>query len=1411
MKWTTTSALILVAGAGALWVNGLFTPEPEDPRKLLALLEAEETARGSFQPDALRRLSSAIEARGTLDDPALAQALFRARAGVYRSLGALGSARADLERVLETWAPGDWELELEISELMALDGQTDAALERIRKLISSAGPGAAQPQRAFELVGRFEATIAARRREQASELCREHLDERGGTRAIEIVSEVSARGTNDPRAAELLSELRGIFRPHESAPVTEVLDLIHQSSAATGAAVEAFARSAALAPTGAPIAEVARTLAIVGREDEATDLMLAARAVEEIARSAPAMAQTLQLLDRTGRMERVRGAWESWDWHWGGDLEFYRTSADLLLRAGMLASTSVAANGMAQVGGGLGAHWTRFFFSAVTIRSIASALAAIPTLEVPREQLELNSLMLTSYARNLAEPEPFPGARTDAWFLVATAARLLGNDEDERVALATGLPARSAAGADRWVRLAELEARGPLPAWERIEQRLTVALDQEPLRTSEFLDRWIEAGDRALQSDGLTLEHVVAEARLTADGRSLRRVGASVHWRVAEAHLREGRRGEARNVADRLLQEYPRLVPALDVQIEVQLTYPASAQLTEMILRRIELCGIDARTESFLERLPTALRGADLLRAMRAAPEHFGRHAAAQLALQSGDTERAAQLLEQLDAASTSPKLRLMRGQVRLRTGRLGPAGEDFDALLELGSDVGDAVLGALEVRVRQGDRAATEALLERATGTAIPTPRRLAMVDVLLDHQQLDLAQGILNQLDQSVESRTPEFYRALVRYATLTRDPATIEEAVARAGAYVQDGTPEIAELLLHIRARNWLALPEVAQRLRATGVALTPFEDSCLTLLEERIAQGRRLVERNTASQPKSAEWALVRAVVLALSGEPIELPVTFGAKAVAETTEVLVGTRSGRRDPRELLVVLLLLERQEWWPWIEQELRQIDEQRTGRLWSSWLWAELLRRQGEDTLSGARIDALLTEYNDFEPAWDRRLQALSTQHATDPLARPLLEARVARLAALGEATLEDAIEIALARASAEALAGSDQKAIFELGRTVTRERRGDFAARFTLGALLVRFGQHGLAVDHLREAAASAPPEAAGALADALVDAILHAANPAIEQRAPIAPADLPARLDEVVRLFPTDPIVSSVWVRHGADVVQGTTQGTTAAVISQRATRARLELNRLRRESRQQSLEVMRRGSTAAWVALTLEVAPELARELVDFELERRPGDVALWELAASITDEFGEHAAAESLYRTVLAVDARASACLALAERLVRRGAPENEIMPILEHAGRLLEGRQTARSRVLLVDLRMRAPYPDFPFVTGELGAIWNQRATPDGTVSLTRVGFALVAAHLQRCEDLARQRALLASQPPLENTPPVVLPTEAELAGKALAVLVDLEPMVRGDLHLASLVECYRGIATSLVGAHER
>jgi hypothetical protein len=484
MKWTTTTALILAASTVAMCVNGVLTPKRANPRALLEELASPQHAGSMGQREALRRLTMAIDALDVDEEPDLSIALYRARAGVYRSLGLLGSAREDLEFILGNWASGDLELELEVSGLMALEGQTEAALARARRLADSLELSDADEQRASLLLGRLETSLAEQRRSLAIELSVKSLDEKGGRRATEIITEASARGAGDPRTSELYSELRGIFRDHESAPISDVLDLVSEAGKASRAAIQAFGRSMQLSPTPLAVTEVSQVLASVGYEDHAAELMLSARAVPAIERSAVAVGTTLRLLERTGRMARARSIGGTWDSSWGGDLDFYREATALLYHAGQQSAVSNMARGMRELGGALAAYWTSFYFSASAIRGVELAVEVNPTFEVPTKGVVDGIAALTKFARNRLEQEPYPGARTDVWFVIAAGARLIGNSDDERSALVTGLSERPSSGADHWIRLAEIESQAAVPAWEQVEARYTVALDQEPARTS---------------------------------------------------------------------------------------------------------------------------------------------------------------------------------------------------------------------------------------------------------------------------------------------------------------------------------------------------------------------------------------------------------------------------------------------------------------------------------------------------------------------------------------------------------------------------------------------------------------------------------------------------------------------------------------------------------------------------------------------------------------------------------------------------------------------------------------------------------------------------------------------------------------------------------------------------------------
>ncbi len=1395
MKWTTTTALLVAAGLGALGLQRAFTPENEDPRALVERLERERRSGALDQQEALRRLTKAIDGLGLEVEPELARDLHAARARLYRAIGAHGSAREDLERILSAYPPVDLrELELEATELMTAEGQTEAALARVQRLLARSAAEDALTAGAYDLRGRLEGTLADRRRAEAQQLCRESLDEKGAKRAEVIVVEASARGVEDPRSAELLAELRAIFRTHDTAPLTRVLDLINEAGRYSRSSLEAFGRSMALAPTVDGAAAIAQHLALIDRADEAADLMLAARTLPEVRRAPTAVAVTLPLLERTGRMERAREVLATWDWTYGGDLEFYRRAATLLLKNRQLGAVGSAARGLREIGGALGVYWSGFFYAASGVLSVDLALRTNPQYEVPTQAVQAALRMLENFARNKVEEEPYSGARDETWFLLADGYRALGENEAERINLATALMSGAPSDADDWVRLAELESEGASPAWERVEARYTAALDREPKRTAELLPRWTEAGDRALVSDGLELAELLAESRLYPDGKPLRKLGPSVLWRIAKNHLAEGRFNEARSMAEQMLRTYPRLVPVLDVLIEAQLLYSSPAALTRSILHRIELVGADAVTDGFLARLKTPLTGAELMRACEIAPERFGRPTAAELAALDGDFKRAATLLDGVTAIASAPDLALQRARVRLKAGRAEDALADLEPLFERPEYAGRAALTALQAQLVRGDAGALEALVQKLVSGLFRAEARLEALELLLAAQRPELAEPLLAALDSAPDTRTPAFYSALVRHALATRDGARLQEAIERAEAYATDGVPELARVFHLVRDRRWLDLPEAVAALRAAGFTASPAEEVCLTLFEERLSFGRRLAERGVAAFPRAADWALLRAAAQALEGSPIELGPWFGPQAVAEATETLLGSRRGRHDPRELLCLLLVAERPAWHPIVLQELRLLQEQRAGALWPTWLTARIERSAGDRGAEARTLERLRKSFPAFGPAWDEHLATLRAEHRADPLAQPLAAARVARVVALGERTIEDPIELALARASNEALTGKVERAITELGQALTRERRSDFEARYALGVALTRIGQHGLAVEHLRGAAEVAPAEAAVTVADHLVDALRKAAAPDFKQRGGIAPEELSARLVAVTRLFPADPYVALAYVQYGGDALHGP---------SQRASRARLELTRLRREAGGRALEALRRGSTRAWIDATLQIAPELARELVESELAARPGDVDLWELAARISERFGDLARAEMLYRAVLAIEERPATLYALAELMARRQGSRGEATQFIVRADQLSKGRN-GRSRFVVAQLRLREPFPVFPAIIDELEAIWNRRDSPDGSVDVLRVGTALAAAYLQWHQDLPRQQEVRASSK-VERPGEQPLPDAASLIERCLKVTAELEALPSKDPYVLPLLACYRGIAERL------
>ena len=84
-------------------------------------------------------------------------------------------------------------------------------------------------------------------------------------------------------------------------------------------------------------------------------------------------------------------------------------------------------------------------------------------------------------------------------------------------------------------------------------------------------------------------------------------------------------------------------------------------------------------------------------------------------------------------------------------------------------------------------------------------------LADLFLTNDQADLALEIIDGLDQASETRTDAFYRRRILVDILTsrqRGAEVAQESIERSRAYLQDGTPEIASILLAVAPLGFLA---------------------------------------------------------------------------------------------------------------------------------------------------------------------------------------------------------------------------------------------------------------------------------------------------------------------------------------------------------------------------------------------------------------------------------------------------------------------------------------------------------------------------------------------------------------------------------------------------------------------------
>lgn len=1366
MKWTTATVLFLALAAGGVGAAVVLNRQPKTPDQILEDIKAKMGSPLFDKANALSRLDRALDdTRGRGDDEVTA-GLLRTRADIYSELGAYDRARADLEMLLANHQRGDRSLELELAVLQDKDEQTVEALQRVRALIQR------EPEftEAWATRGRLEESAAAAELDAAYAKLNMALARTEASHARDLVDELAARDAEDPQRAGIVFELRDIFYTTKQDDLNEVLGLVASPRAGLRRARAAYARAIAGKATGPLVVALTGLLDRAGQQELALSLGVAGQASPEIAQNVEAMTSLLDALIDAKRIPEARSLLLSWDWKLGGSLEFYRSAGQVFYEAEEYPAMAEIAGGLRGLGADAGTSWSKFYGS---IPAVAQA-RRIKDPSVLANPLSTSAKRLREFIREEEHNEPFYGARIDAWFWLADCYRYLGDTGREREALRAGLGLRPEHSAEAWIRLAEtLRTRKSVP-WAEVEEALTHALNLAPEQTSVLAPGWLEAGSNALEQSGATVRALVD--RLAREGRAvpaIRRVGPAVLTRIAASHLQNERGTYAIRAAKQALQDFPDLVPPLDIIIAAELLEPGRYELGEDLVRRLELGGLDASVEGFLERMPPdSIEGDLLVRAIRAAPSRFGKPAVAQWYRERGDIASATEALDGLTQGGSGTSLRLLRARTLLDSEDWAAAERELRKVPKDDRQRAEALLLSARAAIG-GDQIK---LLPRYVNELPSAPgglrRALEMADLVTAAGRAGLARPLVDAVDEVPAMRTPDFYRRRVLVDVLAGEPSEAAESILRAEAYLEDGTPALAAIVSAVDGRRWTELPDLVERLRESEFTPNPKQSAILSLIGERIETGARAARAGLEMSPRDADWALISAAADAMTGRTIELPPWFGPTANTDAARLLRGNAKRKaQDPRDTLVLVLLSEVKGWTAWARPRLALLRRSTGSSLWTDWLLAQLDAGTGDLRAVRKTAERLVERHRQFGPGHDLAVRTVKATFPTEPLHPQVVRARRLRLDGMGTDLITNPVEIGLAKAGELSRKGDTAGAVAALQEVIQAGGNAEIEARLILGILMLRAQQPSLAAQHLFVAATGDP----GVFRDIVVDSLLFSIRYAIKnaedgepQRGELGRAKALQYFNALVLKYELDPVVALARLEF-LELAEG-----------ERGARARGILEQLFERSGQKTLEALRPGSARTWVETLIPIAVDVADDLVQRDLSLEPGNLEMWRLAAAVAEARGDLKRATDIYETLLAIDSKAATGYAMASLLIQEGATRREVEPILRQADRA-QGGGSVRSNYLRAVAQMRSANAPLDSMVTSLATIWETRDRARDDVDPLELGLLYMEALFRR------------------NT--------AEDQETILALLAELEESMGDELYVGDVLSALEGVAKTAAG----
>ncbi len=1326
MRLKTLLILAVLIGVPAFLL--LARPEPLTPRQDLARLRSSIASERPDEQHTLRQLSRLLRDAREDGDRALVEEVIDTRAAYLRKIGAPETAKRDLEELLADFRQGDPNVRLRLALAEVDSGEEVAGLELLNALVREAPEFLS----ARVELGVIEQRRAGERLAEAEAITRAMLIESDHEQVVGLLRELAAKDPNDRSRTATTFAIRGFFRPADESDLARALSLADEASRELSVARQAFASSFELGLDRRAVTGFLRILVDAGEVDLAVDtgrLGLESPSLRENDETVLLLIDVL--LERGDVLGAARIAKLSLDSSETHEASHLRKLCLALYRGesrGPMITAAVRLRGIAR---GDDAEVAEMYMGFGMSQGAA-----------PRRAENF----LRDFATSQTE-EPFRGARAEAWFTLAKLARDRGDDAIERESLLGALALQPDGHGAEWLRLAELQETAPHGGYRAPLESYTRGMCQVPRFASQLMDKWIELGDRVLYAGGRDLDTIQRNLRRRGQFYPVGDVDPYLYYRLAERSLDDGSPTPAATIVRRLLEEYPDLLPAVDLMIRVTAAQGRKQEHLEWIVRRLELAGPDDVGRELLSSVdPEEWSGEQRVRLMAADPSGAGRLEVARSLIDSGRDQEALIALRAPTQRETDEE-RVAEARILYRHGQFQDA-LNVIALLEPSSpqalaSLRENVLGSLYVsriaRVRvllaevleaQGEERSTRLLISdlyarigdaaealrvlesdyAGPGADWELLRRYAVANLMLAEQQ------------RGMEEAEPYYRAALAaidRAEGLSDDPAI---AVGRLlVAYSRGDVPQ-QDLATRELSSYDVDAPPLWRGLAAAAAGSWTEASGIVDAAADGV----------TFSDPDQCVWGLLRVLVNHETGQPAPLPPTFG-KTGSEMFGFWRGVAGDRRDESRSGALLLAAETPGFELYTLAGLQARGGGAVGKLWRVLLEARTLQRMGELWQARARALDLVEAFPEFQPGWTLlervEIERLGRDH---PGVDQVLRMReVAENPALARA------ERALGEVRAKYESGDYDAATTQL-RALLEAAPDWVEARVMLAETHQAAGRLAPAAEVWEELTTYRPQTVGRDYVTRYVDCLFEMRD---DPRGQYDDGYVGAALNRLHGLFPSDPTVVLALAR--IDLHQDPDN------VSICVSRALKRLQDYRDGLRGRSLESVRAGTLAEWIEFYAQLDPDLAERVLREERAADPGQPDAWRLMGRLLRRTGDLARSREELRLFAEMLPDATTHLELAETSIRLGLPHGVIARHLREAQRLGAELQTMYARALTAESQLSHGQPalvDAAIQT--LSELWEERGrvTRDERSRLAYLyGRALLSRARKADKDLAR------------------------------------------------------------------